>query len=67
MKKENFIPTFFRIFLIVFFLPIVFMSFTFSIEFARNLRAALEKSELNEVMRLLAWKGFIEIFALARK
>ncbi|MBD3228563.1 MAG: hypothetical protein GF329_10280 [Candidatus Lokiarchaeota archaeon] len=66
MIKENFIAFLLRLFLIFFFLPIVLFSFTFSFEFEKSLRLALEKRELNEVMRLLAWKGFVAIFSIAR-
>ncbi len=65
-KNENGLYLLIRILVLVFIIPISLGSVLFTRFFSRALRKTLKLRGLNEVQRILNWKGIAGIFELAR-
>ncbi|NMC04629.1 MAG: hypothetical protein GYA24_05420 [Candidatus Lokiarchaeota archaeon] len=65
-KNEKWFYLLVRMFVLVFLIPILVQSIMFTRVFARALRKTLRARGLNEVQRVLNWKGITGIFELAR-
>jgi hypothetical protein len=65
-KNENVLYILIRMVVLVFLVPILVGSVMFTRVFARALRKTLKMRGLNEVQRVLNWKGIAGIFELSR-
>ncbi|TFG04557.1 MAG: hypothetical protein EU536_04400 [Promethearchaeota archaeon] len=66
MKTEKLIIFSFRLIVLMLFIPLTLSTVLFSRMFERVLRLSLNHKSLNEVQRILNWKGITGIFELAR-
>ena len=67
MTTHKVILVMFRLSIMYFILPLTLLSIIFSRIFEKALRDSLERKPLNEVQRVLNWKGITGIFELARR
>ncbi len=65
-KNEKGLYFLIRMVVLIFIVPILIGSVMFTRVFARVLRKTLRARGLNEVQRILNWKGIAGIFELAR-